>query len=42
MADDVPDLTAGVPLAQLTANELLAGKVGDTDVMLSLASRSPP
>ncbi len=35
MADDAPDLTAGVALADLGDDGLLAGKVGDADVMLA-------
>ncbi|GAB2592126.1 FAD-dependent oxidoreductase [Microlunatus antarcticus] len=35
MADDTPDLTAGVALDDIPADGLLAGKVGDADVMLA-------
>ena len=35
MADDAPDLTAGVSLADFDPDGLLAGTVGDTDVLLA-------
>ena len=35
MADDAPDLTAGVALADIPVGGLLAGKVGEHDVMLA-------
>jgi NADPH-dependent 2,4-dienoyl-CoA reductase/sulfur reductase-like enzyme/nitrite reductase/ring-hydroxylating ferredoxin subunit len=35
MPDDAPDLTAGVALTDIPADGLLAGRVGDADVMLA-------
>ncbi|SDV02318.1 Rieske [2Fe-2S] domain-containing protein [Microlunatus sagamiharensis] len=35
MPDDAPDLTAGVSLSDFTSDGLLAGKVGDADVLLA-------